>query len=257
MKKVLKNKFNFCIVILSVVTLLSSCGTQEDIVYFQNIKNNQNSSRATSYTPTLNPDDLIKIHVLAFDMQAVGPFNGQGITGSVSGEGSKSYLIDQNGNIEFPVLGNIKLAGLTRLEATELLKKKIAEYVKEPIVNISIENFKITVLGEVKNPGTFRIDNERITILEALGLAGDLTIYGERKDILVVRESDGKRINTRVDLTTDEVFQSPVFYLAQNDVIYIKPSESKIKQSKPPSDFKTIILPVIGVLLSAATLITR
>lgn len=141
---------------------------------------------------------------------------------------------------------------MTRLEATDVLKKKIGAYVNNPIVNIKIVNFKITVLGEVARPGTFKINHERVTILEALGLAGDMTIFGQRQNVLVIRELDGKKTYTRIDLTTDEVFKSSVYYLSQNDVVYVEPNGDRMNQSK--SNMSQIALPIIAILISAATL---
>ncbi len=244
---------SFIIVAILSLLFLTSCASRDDIVYFESATNNQVLTQLNSYTPIIAPDDLLEISVAALDMQAAGPFNAVGISGNVSPSAKKAYLIDQQGSIDFPVIGSIKLGGLTRLEATELLKEKITVYINNPIVNIKIVNFKVTVLGEVNNPGTFQIENERITILEALGLAGDMTIFGERKNVLVISEEDGKRKYTRVDLTTGEVFKSPVYYLSQNDVIYIEPNTNRINQSK--SNFGSIVLPITALLISAMTVV--
>lgn len=252
----MKTRNNYKAYILGIFSLLmlSSCASKKDIVYFQDINSNEQViNQVKNDTQLLSPNDLIKISVLAFDMSAVAMFNGQGISGS--GGGSKTYLINNDGFIEFPLLGNIKIAGLTRVNATSLLKEKIGEYVKDPIVNLELDNFKITVLGEVSRPGVFHVNNERITLLEALGLAGDMTIFGERKNVLVIRESDGKKSYTRVDLTSDEIFRSPVYYLSQNDVVYIEPNKTKVKESTTNST--NVILSVVGILLSAAALIVR
>lgn len=248
------NSYKLYVIAILSVLMLSSCTSKKDIVYFQNVNNNQQVlNQVVNVTQKLSPNDLLKVSVLAFDMSAVAMFNGEGISGS--GGGSKTYLIDNNGNIEFPLLGNIKMAGLTRVEATKLLKDKISEYVKDPIVNLDLKNFKITVLGEVNKPGVFQINNERVTLLEALGLAGDMTIFGERKNILVIREGDGKKSYTRIDLTSDEIFKSPAYYLSQNDVVYIEPNNAKVKQSGTNST--NTVLSVVGILLSAITLIVR
>lgn len=253
MKTKLIKKYSF---IAFFVLLLASCTSKKNTVYFQGVTNNKLiENQVANSSQLLKPNDMIQVVVLALDMNAVALFNGQGIAGESTGGGAKTYLIDANGNIEFPLLGNLKLAGLTRMEATELLTNKIGELVKNPIVNIELKNFKVTVLGEVARPGVYKINNERVTLLEALGLAGDMTIYGERKNVLVVSEKDGKKSYTRVDLTSDEVFKSPVYYLSQNDVVYVEPNKAKIKQSKvnPTRD----ILPIISVLLSATAIILR
>jgi len=252
MKNKANQNFNLFFTLLISVLLLSSCASRQDIAYFSETGISNATKELGQYEPTLSADDLLEISVAALDMQSVGPFNGTGIDGDVAASVKKTYLINQNGEIEFPIVGGVKLAGLTRLEATGILKEKIEAYVKDPIVSVKIVNFKITVLGEVARPGTFKIDHERATILEALGLAGDMTIYGERQNVLVIREKDGKKTYTRIDLTTDEVFKSPVYYLSQNDVIYIEPNADRMNQSK--SNLTQIALPIIAILLSAGTL---
>lgn len=253
MKIQTKQNFNYFFISMFLGLLFSSCASREEIAYFSNMDVNKPSNTINSYSPTLLPDDIVEITVVALDMQAVGPFNGTGISGDVSGSVKKKYLIDELGNVEFPIIGNVKMSGLTRLEAIELLEEKIKVYVNNPIVSLKIVNFKVTVLGEVSKPGTFQIDNERITILEALGLASDMTIYGERKNVLVIREKDGKKTYTRVDLTTDEIFDSPIYYLAQNDVVYVEPNASRMNQSK--ANLRGIVLPIVAILISAATVV--
>ncbi len=252
MKNQTHQKLSYIFSTFLVLLLITSCASREDIAYFSETGVSNATKELGNYTPTLSADDLLEISVAAIDMQAVGPFNGAGVEGDVTASVKKTYLIDQNGEIEFPIIGDVKLSGLTRLEATDVLKEKIEAYVKNPIVNLKIVNFKITVLGEVTRPGTFKIDHERVTILEALGLAGDMTIFGERQNVLVIREQDGKKSYTRVDLTTDAVFKSPVYYLTQNDVVYIEPNGDRMNQSK--SNLSQIALPIIGILISAGTL---
>lgn len=242
--------------ILLVVLIFTSCKSKKQMIYFQNVNNNEKiNNEAFNKAQLLKPNDLISVTVLAFDMDAVAIFNGQGLAGEGTTGGVKTYLIGSDGNIEFPLLGKVKMAGITRNEATNLLRSKISEYVKDPIVNLELKNFRVTVLGEVARPGVYKVDNERITLLEALGLAGDMTIFGERKNVLVVRETDGKKSYNRIDLTTDEVFKSPVYYLSQNDVVYVEPNKTKINESSARST--GVILSVVGVLLSATTLIIQ
>lgn len=241
-------------VVLLFTLILCSCASKKDKIYFQNIKDQQDIVNQTSITTQLlKPNDVLKVSVLAFDMSAVAVFNGQGLDSEGAGGASKKYLIDIDGFIEFPLLGKIKLAGKSLNEATKILTARIAEYVKDPIVDLELDNFKITVLGEVARPGVFKIDNERVTILEALGLAGDMTIHGQRKNVLVISENDGKKSYNRIDLTSDEVFKSPVYYLSQNDVVYVEPSKTKINESSVRST--GLILSTVGVLLSITTLI--
>src|SRR5690606_13848156 len=143
----------------------------------------------------------------------------------------QTYLIDYDGNIEFPVLGTIHIAGMTRTEATQMLKEKISEYAKDPIVNIRLVNFTVTILGEVARPGTFTIQDERITLTEALGMANDLTIFGKRDNVLLIREVDGQKKFAKIDLTSVNAVNSPLYYLQQNDVIVVEPNNARIRSS--------------------------
>ena len=183
------------------------------------------------------PNDLLTINVSGLDPDAVKPFNLPVVAYSnsvISAEGNlkmQTYLIDINGNIEFPVLGTIRLEGLTRTKATASLKEKLTEYIKDPIVNIRLANFTITVIGEVNNPGTFTIQDERISLIEALGLAGDLTIHGKRENVFLIREDNGVKRFTKFDLTSIKVVNSRNYYLTQNDVLYVEPNKAKIRSS--------------------------
>ena len=143
----------------------------------------------------------------------------------------QTYLVDKNGNIEFPVLGQLKIGGLHRTEATEFLKEKLSEYVKNPIVNIRLVNFTITILGEVRNPGTFILEDEKISLSEALGYAGDLTIQGRRDNVLLIRDNNRKKQYAQFDLTSVKVLNSQNYYLTQDDVIYVTPNKAKVRSS--------------------------
>ena len=261
--------------ILALVILISSCAKQKDFVYFQ-ATSTQDSTQmlaeleTKNYIPILHIDDIISIQISAVDPEVVKPFNlGQSSFPSSSlnsnnpnnnGSGSASvsgYLIDANGMIDFPVLGPLKMAGLNRMEATEMIKTRLKTYVNNPIVNIRILNYKVTVLGEVKNPGVYTIPHERITLPEALGLAGDLTIAGVRKNILVIRDDNGKKTETRIDLTSKDVFKSPVYYLNQNDLVYVEPSKARIQSSTPTVQFGALIVTSASLIINVLTLLAR
>jgi len=225
------------LLLLLTIFLISSCASRQDLVYFQN--KDQAIKATVKYELKYKPDDLLTIAVSALDMDAVRPFNlyvadysRTSATGSItSSPALQTYLVDAEGNIDFPVIGSIKIAGLTRKEATQLISDKLKPLVKDPIVNIRLINFKISVLGEVKNPGTFTIPNERVTLIEALGLASDLNIQARRMNILVVREIEGKITKNYIDLRSNDLFSSPFYYLQQNDAIYVEPNTSKIRSS--------------------------
>ncbi|MBP6812950.1 MAG: polysaccharide biosynthesis/export family protein, partial [Saprospiraceae bacterium] len=178
----------------------------------------------------IQPDDLLEIGVYAEDPVAVAPFTLEGVGARTKEENNvtgNNYLVDQQGDVSFPNLGKIHLAGLSIEQARDSFKLKIGRYIKEPIVNVRWLNFKFTVLGEVARPATYTLPERSVTVLEAVGFAGDLTNYGNRENILIIREQDGTREFGRINLRDRAVFSSPYFYLKQNDVIYVEPLKQK------------------------------
>ena len=167
------------------------------------------------------------------------------------------YLIDADGNIDFPIIGKLKVSGLTRTAAVDLIKENLKPYLVNPTVLIRILNYKVTVLGEVKNPGTFTIPNERVTLLEAIGIAGDLQITGRRKNVLVIRENDGKKTEYKVDLTSKDLFNSPVYYLTQNDVVYVEPNRARINSSVINPANAGIVISAVSLIISVIVLISK
>ena len=168
----------------------------------------------------------------------------------------QTYLIDNNGHIEFPVLGTIKIGGLTRIEATAMMKERLTEYIKDPIVNIRIANFTITVIGDVNRPGTYTIQDERVTLPEALGLAGDLTNTATRTNLFLIRETNGKKRFAKLDLTSINIVNSPLYYLAQNDVLYVEPNNAKIRSSNYNPN-TGIIISAVATLATIAAILVR
>lgn len=256
------------IAILSLFTaLLLSCASKDDVVYFNGMDSTNNTIGLDSYSPTYHIDDELVIIVNALDSEAARPFNKTSVSVPTTAAGVnnpvldargreriQTYRVDPDGNINFPVLGMIKIAGLNRQQATEMLQDKLEDYIKNPIVDIETINYRITVLGEVTRPGTYNAANERITILEAISLAGDLTIYGERENVLVIQDYDGKKTYTRVNLKSDELFNSPVYYLSQNDVVYVEPNKTQARNSSIGAQ-TGVIFSTLGVLLSITSLI--
>ncbi|UZO80229.1 polysaccharide biosynthesis/export family protein [Aquimarina sp. ERC-38] len=266
---------NLTKLLLTVISISAfiSCNNSKEIIYFQDLNSSNSNLSKKIYVPVFQVGDLVSISVTALDMAAVAPFNPlQGMSnattsdlqGNVAVSGYTptqnnipTYLIDSEGNIEFPVLGTIKLAGLDKIEAKAKLQEKLLVYVKDPIINIQTENFKVTVLGEVRKPGTYTIKNDRITVVEALGLAGDMTIKGRRKDVLVIREVDNVKKSYVLDMTSSSVFNSEVYYLSQNDVVYVKPNKSEIRRSNNNGRTASIIISLTAVILSGINLILR
>lgn len=253
----LKNYLFLCIV-LSV--LLTSCASREKLVYMQNIES-QAGQANLSYEPIIQPDDLLQIIVAAADPETAIPFNFSS-TGTISnmdnlGTGGQQiqqlYIVDQQGMILFPVLGPLKIGGLTRSQAIAMLTDKLTGYIKNPQLNFRIANFKVAVEGEVNKPGMIKVNSERITLLEALAQAGDLTVYGKRDNILVIREQNGTKTFARVDLTKADFFQSPYYYLTQNDVVYVEPNKTKINASAVGPNI-TVIFTGLSLLITILAL---
>lgn len=244
---------NFVLQLIAIL-VFTSCGSRKNIVYFQDEPIEDGVLVSEPKPIIYKPDDILTINVSALDPDTVKPFNlmvvSNNDTNLLNASGRQqfqSYLIDYDGNIDFPVLGKLKVAGLNRTELTAMLVEKISEYANNPIVNVRLSNFTITILGEVRNPGTFTIQDERITVLEALGLADDLTIFGKRKNVLLIREVDGKKKFAKIDLTSVNAVNSPVYYLQQNDVIYVEPNNAKIRASSYNQN-NSVLISAIGTL---------
>ena len=245
-----------------VLALLASCASKKDMIYYQDIDSIAGQEKSNSYEIKIQPDDLLSIIVTAEDPEIAAPFNMMSVTvqsaqklDMAAGQPTlQLYLVDANGNIDFPVLGKLKVSGLTRTEVLNVLKEKIANYIKNPIIILRIANFKISVQGEVTAPGTFAVASERITLIEALTMAKDLTVYGKRKNILIIREIDGVKSYNRVDITNSDFMNTPFYYLAQNDVVYVEPNQNKINGSAVgPST--GLIFSVMSILIALTTLI--
>lgn len=237
--------------LLLFVLLFLSCTSRKNLVYLQNVDSLSKEEKNARFEPVLQNDDLLSIIVAAEQPEATLPFNLPQIQGNYqvneNQDGIKTYLIDSDGFIEFPVIGKIKLAGLTRGEAIKKIELEVKEYITKPIINLRILNYKISVLGEVNRPGSFKVSSERITLLEALSLAGDLTIYGRRNNILLIRESNGVKSFTRIDITKADFINSPHYYLAQNDIILVEPNKTKINSS--------VVGPNVSTILSAVSIV--
>lgn len=251
-------KYSFYLITL--VSILFSCASKKNIIYLQGPE--QNEIKESFYNVKLKKDDFLSISIYGIDENSTKLFNVPQTATSLNkgySNGTASvqgYLIDSNGEIDFPVIGKVKLGGLHRTEAIDLLKDKLKDYLKNPVINIQIQNFKITVIGEVRTPGTFNIPNERITILEAIGLAGDLTINAVRKNIKVIRDENGIKKEYIIDITNKTFLSSPVYYLNQNDVIYVTPNQAKINSSNVSSS-AGIFISISSLLITTLNAITK
>ena len=243
------------------LAFLSSCATKKDILYFQD-SNNYNNAEINYVKPTLQPNDILKISVGALVAETAIPYNkitqGNSNSSSIALMKLEGYLISENNTIKFPQLGLISTKNKTTLQLEEELTQLLEDggHLKNPSVNVRLLNAKVTILGEVKGPGTFDFSEESVTILQALGMAGDLTINGQREDILLIREKDGVFTTTHLDMTSASLLTSPYYYIKPNDVIVVNQNGPKIKSSGFVGNVGTFIS-VFSILLSTVLLITR
>lgn len=234
-------KKNIYIQLALLLLLISSCGTP-NVSYFNDIANGQTNEITQAPGIRLRPDDKLSIVVKSRDPQLTNLFNLPIVSHRVGGSQSlpsnnqqiSLYTVDQNGEIDFPVVGKLKVQGLSREEVAELIKDKLIgqNLVKDPVVSIEYANLNFSVLGEVKHPGRYELIREHMTVLDAISMAGDLTIQGERENVLVIREVGDQRVNYRINLQSGrELMQSPAFYLQQNDVVYVAPNKYRSRQT--------------------------
>ena len=243
------------ILLLFSISLVTSCASRKEVVYFQDTGNFETLVNNNNFVPKFKVDDLVSIHISSLNPEASAPFNlfRGAAEGGFQAE-QVDYLVDQGGEIDFPVIGKLKIEGLSPDELRILLRDYLSDYLKDPIINIRLRNFTVTVLGEVAQPGTYPVNGEQITILEALGLAGDLTIRGVRQNILVIRDFNGTKVYNRIDLTSKNMVKSPVFYLTQNDVVYVEPNRSGITASSLDNR-ATIAISIASILITTTALI--
>jgi polysaccharide export outer membrane protein len=224
----------------TLLFLSESCMTRKDISYFQDISDTLSVQPIThGYEAVIQPGDMVSVHVTSLSQEASSFFNSlEEQTGRLV---PNTYLVDASGVIEMPLIGSVKISESTTQVAKFLIRNKLDKFLVDPTVRVRIQNFKVTVLGEVQKPGVYNIPDEKITLLEALGLAGDLTIFAKRNDVLLIRELNGERKFIKVDLRSKEFFESEYYYLHSNDIVYVEPGKGKIASA----DSWYRILPIV------------
>lgn len=238
---------------------LSGCTSAKDILYFQDIDTFDARKIEAAYEPVIMKDDKLQIIISGPDKSVVSPYNftlsDEIRGGSMTTQAVVPYLVDSQGFIDMPGLGRIKVEGMRRIDLvnyiTELLTTR--GLVKDPVVSVSFLNFRVTVLGEVRSPGTYTVPSERITVLQALGMAGDLLITADRSDIIIIRDEDGVQTHYSFDITKSEILNSPYFYMHQNDVIYVPQSATRIAQGTTATSLWSIILSSTTTLITVVT----
>lgn len=232
-------KLKFLVIVCCLA--LASCKTYKNINYIQDVQVNTTESIAENQGIRIQPKDMLSIVVssktpelaMAFNLPVVSYQAGSEVVSNGGNMRLLGYVVDNDGNIDFPLLGKIQVAGLTRWQLQELIKQQIvnAGLMKELVVTVEFMNFKVSIMGEVNAPGSYTINGDKVTILEALSMAKDLTIFGKRDGVYVIREENGKRTTYNVDLRSVDLFDSPAYYLRQNDVVYVEPNKVRAGQS--------------------------
>ncbi len=242
--------------------MLVGCNSTKEVAYLQNLDLSKNETISASKGITIQPKDILTIMVNCKDPELAAMFNLPVVSYQTNSEimsrsGSQQtlgYAVDENGEINMPVLGKLKVAGMTRWEVQEKIKSELKsrDLLKDMVVTVEFRNFKISVLGEVKTPGSYSVSGDKVTVLEAISMAGDLTIYGLRDNVYVIREENNQRTVYRLDLKSTDLFNSPAYYLKQNDVVYVQPNKVRAGQS----NLNENSMKSIGMWISIASLLT-
>lgn len=254
-------------IVLFVAASLFSCKTPKNITYFRDLPDSGalKSVQLPEYkAPLIQPDDILQVSIETIDPLVTATVNQAAPSGGSSGSSASpstlqqsgaGYLVSKEGYIDLALIGRFKVVGLNTAEAGVLIQQKASEILKSPTVQVRFLNYKVTVLGEVNRPATYTLPNERVTVLDAIGLAGDLTIFGQRENILVIHDVDGKKEFERLNLTKTDFFKSPSFYLRQNDVVYVEPNKAK-KSTNNAQDTKTITI-IVSIASVIALILVR
>ena len=254
-------------VLMTIVLLLDACSSAKQVAYFQNIDSTRLTASKGLYDARIMPKDLLTITVVTSDPSTSKPFNlsiqntlgTDGRLGSTTGS-LLQYLVNNDGDIDFPVVGTVHVAGLTKDQCEDLIKSKVKPYLAEsenPVVTVSMSSYRVTVAGEVTSPKVVPVSTEKMSVLEALAQAGDLTIYGRRDNVLLIRENaDGQKEAHRLNLNDANIINSPYYYVQQNDYIYVEPNSVKAKNSAIGQS-TTLWFSFVSILTSVAALVVN
>jgi polysaccharide export outer membrane protein len=255
---------------LFLFLLFTSCASTRKSIYFSNLTDtlqSQTIALANFTEPLIQNDDILSVNVQTTDPTVTSTLNlssgsqpeatsQAAVTGGGQATVLRGYLVNKNGEIELPIIGKVSVAGLTTFQAAEQIKQKAAVYYKLPTVEVRFSNFKVSALGEVNKPGVYILPNEKVSILDAISLAGDLTIYGRRDNILVIRDNGGKKEVARLNINSSDIFKSPFYYLKQGDVVYVEPIKAKINSVTNADAFRYTTLG-ISILTLISLLFVR
>ena len=252
-------------ILFALLVLVGSCSSSKKVAYFQNIDTISLAASRGLYDARIMPKDQLTITVLTTNPEVSAPFNllvsgTVGVNGQMSGSSGRlqNYLVDNDGNINFPIIGTLHVAGKTKTECEALIKEKVMTYLTanaNPIVTVRMSSYRVTVIGEVGSPSVIPVSTEKMSIIEALASAGDLGIYGKRTNVLLIREdATGEKHAVRINLNDANLFNSPYYYLQQNDIVYVEPNSVKAKNSAIGSS-TTLWFSVVGLVTSLASLV--
>lgn len=252
------------LLLIGLVVLLGSCATKEQVVYFRDVDSATLESLDSIYeAPTIQPNDILRIDLTALEPLTTLPYKFEkteipATSGNIRSDEKllRGYLVSKEGVINYPGLGEVKMQGMSTAEAQRFLENKLSKYIKNPTVRVRLLNFKVTVLGQVHNPGTITSTEEALTIPQAIGMAGDLDIRGRRRNVLLIRQIDGQRFARRIDLTKSDWMSDPTYYLKQNDILYVEPNGPAVKSAGFISSIGNV-LSTISILISIALLAFR
>lgn len=251
--------------LITIAALISSCGVKyKSVPYFQDLPADSIIQEQIKNQTTLKiqKEDILAITVSSLNPEAAAIFNLGNTSSNQSTTGANldprltanGFMVDQNGAIQLPLVGNVQVEGLTTMAARQIIQEKLLQYLKEPVVSLRLVNFKISVLGDVSKPGVYPVQNERVSVSEALSMAGDLTITAVRDNVLLIREAQGKREYVRLNMQSKDLFNSPYYYLQNNDVLYVQPGNAKY--SSVDSSYRNVSI-IISALSVIALLISR
>lgn len=258
-----RNVLTACAAII-VCAFCASCSSSKQVSYLQKLGSEQQES-LVEYDAHIMPKDLLTISVSCSEPEAALPFNlvvpasqtGINSTNLVSQPTLQNYLVNNRGEISFPVLGILKVEGMTTQETSEMIVERLERYLKErPIVTVRLVNYKISVIGEVNRPGVYTVNNEQVNLFEAVAMAGDLTIYGKRNNIRIIRKENGKQHLITMNLNDENLIHSPNFYLRQNDIVYVEPNSAK-RQNANIGSSTNLLVSVTSILISMAGLLVN
>ncbi len=248
------------ILLLSIVIGFTDCNSAKQVAYFQDVPDSTDVVKRVHNTkfvePVIHSGDILNIEVTTIDAELGGITKEKQTDMSTADEKMSGYMVDKNGYVEVPIIGKLKVDGMTTIEIKELVRKNALKFYKDPLVNIRIANFYITVLGEVKTPGRYVVNSEKVNIVDAIGLAGDLTLGAKRSNVMLMREENGETVFTRIDLNSTDIFQSKYFYLQSGDKIYVEPLKAMAKSGTRDTSGDRVFSIAIGLASLAIAIVT-